>query len=211
LRWKILIVDDHPLVGELLETAIRDSYAHLDVGRVTSAADAETYARKHVAEIKLVLLDLMLPDTEGFSALLRLQQLLPNAVIAILSARTDSHAVSMARAFGARGYLSKAMPVEGLVNAVGALMRGETLFPEQTRPDPAAEDLHRKAINLSPAQLRVLTALADGKLNKQIAAEMDLTEGTVKQHMSAIFRKLGVNNRSQAIVAAGPLLGKRSA
>lgn len=210
MRWKILIVDDHPLVGEMLETAIRDAYAHLDVGRVTSAGEAETYARKHAAEIKVVLLDLMLPDTEGFTALLRLQQLLPGAVIAILSARTDSHAVSMARAFGVRGYLSKALSVETLVNAVGALMRGETLFPEAAPVDPRVEALHRKAVNLSPAQLRVLTALADGKLNKQIAAEMELTEGTVKQHMSAIFRKLGVNNRSQAIVAAAPLLGRKA-
>ncbi|GAA0646397.1 response regulator transcription factor [Brevundimonas lenta] len=210
MRWKILIVDDHPLVGEMLETAIRDSYVHLDVGRVTSATDAEAYARKHAAEIKLVVLDLMLPDTEGFTALLRLQQLLPNATIAILSARTDSHAVTMAKAFGVKGYLSKAMPVENLVNAVGALLRGEALFPDQTPVDPRAEELHRKAANLSPAQIRVLRALADGKLNKQIAAEMELTEGTVKQHMSAIFRKLGVNNRSQAIVAAAPLLGKKA-
>lgn len=208
MRWKILIVDDHPLVGELLEVAIRDSYAHLDVGRVTSATEAETYARRHGAEIKLVLLDLMLPDAEGFSALLRLQQLLPQAAISILSARTDAHSVSMARAFGVRGYLSKALPVEALVNAVGSLMRGETLFPETEPVDPKAAELHRKVVTLSPAQMRVLRALADGKLNKQIAADMDLTEGTVKQHLSAIFRKLGVNNRSQAILAAAPLLGK---
>ncbi|KQW82942.1 LuxR C-terminal-related transcriptional regulator [Brevundimonas sp. Root1279] len=209
MRWKVLIVDDHPLVAEMLETAIRDAYAHLDVGRVASASEAETYALRHGAEIKVVLLDLMLPDAEGFSALLRLQQILPAAAIAILSARTDAHSISMARAFGVRGYLSKAMAVETLVNAVGALMRGETLFPEQADPiDRHAAEVHRRVISLSPAQLRVLRAVADGKLNKQIAAEMDLTEGTVKQHVSAIFKKLGVNNRSQAILAAGPLLGK---
>lgn len=206
MRWIVLIVDDHPLVGQAFELSIRAAYPHLDVGRVTSAAEAEDYARLNGSRVKLVMLDLMLPDAEGFSALLRLQQILADSHVAIVSARTDSHSVAMARAFGARAYLSKAEPVEKLVNAVGAILRGETLFPEEAAPDPKVVDLHRKLSTLSKAQLRVLRALADGKLNKQIAGEMDLTEGTVKQHVSAILRKLEVNNRAQAIIAAGPVL-----
>lgn len=206
MRWIVLIVDDHPLVGQAFELSIRAAYPHLDVGRVTSAAEAEEYVRLNGSRVKLVLLDLMLPDADGFSALLRLQQILDETHIAIVSARVNQHTVAMARAFGARAYLSKSEPVETLVNAVGAILRGEALFPENVEPDPVTIDIHRRLATLSKTQLRVLRALADGKLNKQIAAEMDLTEGTVKQHVSAILRKLEVNSRSQAIVAAGPML-----
>ncbi len=207
MRWLVLIVDDHPLVGEALEVSIRRSYPHLDVGRVASATEAEAFARRHADRIRLVMLDLMLPDAGGFSALLRLQQLLPESRIAIVSARADAHTVSMARAFGVDGYLSKAADVETLVNAVGALLRGETLFPADAIADPVTVDFHRRLAALSAAQLRVLRELAEGKLNKQIAADMDLTEGTVKQHVSAILKKLGVANRSQAVLATAPLLG----
>lgn len=207
MRWIVLIVDDHPLVGQAFELSIRAAYPHLDVGRVTTAADAEAYARAHAARIKVVMLDLMLPDVTGFAALLRLQQILPDAKIAIVSARTDAHSVSMARAFGVSGYLGKGAAVDTLVNSVGALMRGETVFPAQTQaPEPDVAEFHRRLASLSAAQLRVLTALSDGRLNKQIAGDMKLTEGTVKQHVSAILKKLAVTNRSQAIVAARPYL-----
>lgn len=207
MRWIVLIVDDHPLVGEAFEVSIRAAYPHIDVGRVTSAADADSYVRVHGERIKLVLLDLMLPDVTGFSALLRLQHLLPGKPIAIVSARADGHAVAMARTFGVAAYLSKSAPVAELVNAVGAILRGEALFPPDAKPPTAAgETFHRQVSSLSATQLKVLTALADGRLNKQIAADMSITEGTVKQHLSAIFKKLGVNNRSQAIVAIRPFL-----
>jgi len=206
MRWIVLIVDDHPLVGEAFELAIRAAYPHIEVGLVGSAAEAEAYARTNGARIKLVLLDLMLPDATGFSALIRLQQLLPDRPIAIVSARVDSHAVAMARTFGVAAYLSKSSPVSELVNSVGALLRGETLFPIDAKPPEAVETFRKQVASLSAAQLRVLTALADGRLNKQIAADMNLTEGTVKQHLSTIFRKLGVNNRSQAILAIRPFL-----
>ncbi len=194
-------------MGEAFELSIRAAYPHIDVGRVASAAEAEVYVRANAARIQLVLLDLMLPDATGFSALIRLQQLLPDRPIAIVSARVDSHAVSMARTFGVASYLSKSAPVSELVNAVGAILRGEALFPADAKPPtPAAETFHKQVTSLSAAQLRVLTALADGRLNKQIAADMNITEGTVKQHMSTIFKKLGVNNRSQAILAIRPFL-----
>lgn len=206
MRWTVLIVDDHPLVGQALELSIRSAYAQLDVARVLSAAEAEACARQLGSRIKLVMLDLILPDATGFDALLRLQQLLPEADFAMVSARIDAHSVAMARAFGVKAYLSKAAPVETLVNAVGDIMRGEERFPHATPPDPVAVDFHRRVARLSAAQLRVLRALAEGKLNKEIAGDMNLTEGTVKQHVSAIFKKLEVNNRSQAVLASAPFL-----
>jgi len=207
MRWIVLIVDDHPLVGEAFEISVGAAYPHLEVGRVASAAEAESYVRANGARVKLILLDLMLPDATGFSALLRLQQLVPACPIAIVSARADAHTVALARTFGVSAYLSKAAPVSVLVNAVGTILRGEAVaWPETPPPSAAAADFQKRVATLSPAQLRVLTALADGRLNKQIAGDMNLTEGTVKQHLSAIFRKLGVGNRSQAILASRPYL-----
>lgn len=207
MRWIVLIVDDHPLVGEAFELSIRASYPHIDVGRVTTAAEAETYVKANAQRIQLVLLDLMLPDATGFSALIRLKQLLPDRPIAIVSSRTDAHAVAMARTFGVAAYLSKAAPVSELVNAVGAILRGESLFPEETQaPSPAADAFQKKVASLSATQLKVVMALADGSLNKEIAGNLNITEGTVKQHLSTAFRKLGVNNRAQAILAIRPFL-----
>lgn len=203
----VLIVDDHPLVGEAFEVSIRLAYPDMEVGRVTSAAQAEVFARARGADIRLVLLDLLLPDVQGFSGLLMLQQLLPDRPIAIVSGRFDSQSVTLAGTFGAAAYLNKGAPVSDLVEAVGLMLRGEqVVLPEAPEPAPAAADFHRRVRTLSGAQLRVLNALADGRLNKQIAGDMNLTEGTVKQHLSAIFRKLGVINRSQAILASRPYL-----
>jgi DNA-binding NarL/FixJ family response regulator len=207
MRSIVLIVDDHPLVGEAFEISVGAAYPDLEVGRVTTAAEAEAFARVNGPRVKLVLLDLMLPDATGFSALIRLQQLLPGAPIAIVSSRADAHTVALARTFGVSAYLSKSAPVSSLVNAVGAILRGEPVaFPETSSATPAAVDFQQRVSSLSAAQLRVLVALADGRLNKQIAGDMNLTEGTVKQHLSAIFKKLGVGNRSQAILAARPYL-----
>ncbi|WP_420478897.1 LuxR C-terminal-related transcriptional regulator [Brevundimonas sp. FT23028] len=206
MRWIVLIVDDHPLVGQAFELSIKAAYPHLDVGRVTSAAEADAYVRQHGDRVKLVMLDLMLPDAEGFSALLRLQKILPDGRIAIVSARTDNQTLTLAKALGAVAYLSKSEAVEVLVEAVGAILQGAILFPEQGDPDPQVLDAHRRISTLSAGQLRIMRALVDGKLNKQIAGDMNLTEGTVKQHVSAILKKLQVNNRSQAILIAAPVL-----
>lgn len=203
----VLIVDDHPLVGEGFELSIRAAHPDLEIGRAASAAEAEAYVREHGPRIALVLLDLVLPDVSGFSGLLMLQKILPDRPIAIVSGRFDAQTVALARTFGAAAYLTKGAPVLDLVSAVGAILAGQPVdMPTAPEPVAEAEDFHRRLQTLSAAQLRVLTALADGRLNKQIAGDMNLTEGTVKQHMSAIFKKLGVMNRSQAIMAARPYL-----
>jgi DNA-binding NarL/FixJ family response regulator len=207
----ILIVDDHPLVGEALRDALRRADPGREVAVTQTAVKGAASARAHAAKIKLVLLDLLLPDASGFSALLELQQLLPECPIAMISSRTDGHTVALARAFGCAGYLSKSDPLHRLVETIEALLAGRTVFPADSNEVPETPDVEpfrTRIASLSPAQLRVLLALADGRLNKQIAADMGLTEGTVKQHFSAIFRKLGVQNRSQALLLIQPYASK---
>ncbi len=179
-----------------------------------TAAEGAASARAHAAKIKLVLLDLILPDASGFSALLELQQLLPDRPIAMISSRTDAHTIALARAFGCAGYLSKSDPLHRLVETIEALSAGQTAFPPGSNDVRETADVERfrtRIASLSPAQLRVLLALADGRLNKQIAADMGLTEGTVKQHFSSIFKKLGVHNRSQALLLIQPYASRLAA
>ena len=202
MRWIVLIVDDHPLVGEAFELSIRLAYPHLDVGRVASAAEAETYARANAARIKLVVLDLMLPDATGFSALLRLQQLLPGCPIAIVSARADAHSMAMAKTFGVVAYLSKSAPVTTLVNTVGDILRGERPFSAPGPGPLAAANFHDRLSTLSAAQLRILVAMADGRLNKQIAYKLGISEKTVKSHCGRLFQRINVSDRTQAAVWA---------
>jgi DNA-binding NarL/FixJ family response regulator len=199
----ILIVDDHPLVGQALRAVVGSAFNHTDIRVVSTLGEAEDVIRSAKPGVRLVLLDLMLPDTKGFDALLRVKQHLANTPVAIMSARADSHTVAMASALGASGFLDKTAPVESFVDAAAALMRGETVFPAQPpEPPDASSDTARRLRSLTRAQLRILSALTDGASNREIAAEMNLSEGTVKQHVSAILRRLNVQNRSQAILAA---------
>lgn len=191
-----------------LEAAVARAYPQFEVSRVSSATEAQSFARRHSHRVRMVMLDLMLPDAEGFSALIQLQQILPESRFAIISARVDHHMISMARSFNADAYLSKAEPVETLVNAVGGVMRGEKRFPDGVIPNAQNGDFHQRLLTLSKAQMRVLKEMSAGKLNKQIAGELGVSEGTVKQHVSAIFKKLGTQNRSQTVLMSARYLGR---
>ncbi|HLZ79463.1 MAG TPA: response regulator transcription factor, partial [Sphingomonas sp.] len=154
---------------------------------------------------------LILPDAVGFSGFLRVQHALGDVPIVIISARQQPELVEAARALGAAGYLSKAQPLDETLASLRSALAGRTVFPSDSRSGHADASAARKRIaELSSAQLRVLMALADGRLNKQIAGELGVTEATIKAHMTAIFRKLGVTNRTQAILAMQPLLADRS-
>ena len=174
-------------------------------------AEAEAAIARHRG-YRLAVLDLVLPDAIGFSGFLRLQHALGDVPIVIISARQQPELVEAARALGAAGYLSKAQPLDETLASLRSVLAGRTVFPRHSGGGGHAEAaVARKRIaELSSAQLRVLMALADGRLNKQIAGELGVTEATVKAHMTAIFRKLGVTNRTQAILAMQPLLADRS-
>jgi DNA-binding NarL/FixJ family response regulator len=206
LSTRLLIADDHPLVREGLALAARAAMPGLTIDSAGSIAEAEKLVGLHRG-YKLALLDLMLPDARGFSGFMRLQHLLGDVPILIISARQQPELIAAARALGAAGYLSKAQPLDALLGSLKRVLAGETVFPAGAKGAEAGAARDRIA-GLSGAQLRVLLALADGRLNKQIAGDLGVTEATVKAHMTAIFRKLGVNNRTQAILAMQPLLGE---
>ncbi|WP_240047460.1 response regulator transcription factor [Sphingomonas panacisoli] len=156
---------------------------------------------------RLVLLDFILPDARGFSGLLQLQHLLGDTPIVMVSARQDAVIVEAARALGAAGFLFKSDPLDDLAQSLRTIVAGQSVFPVPATTAAAAGSARDRIAALSGAQLKVLLALADGRLNKQIAGDLDITEATVKAHLTAIFRKLGVSNRAQALLAMQPLLG----
>ena len=160
---------------------------------------------------RLALLDLMLPDARGFSGFLRLQHALGDVPIVIVSAKQQPELIEAARALGAAGYLSKAQPLDETLGSLRSILSGKTIFPPvNARMQADVTDARARIAELSGAQLRVLMALADGRLNKQIAGDLGVTEATIKAHLTAIFRKLGVNNRTQAILAIQPLLAEQA-
>ncbi len=208
---RLLLADDHPLIREGFALAARVAMPDIEIDSVGSIAEAETAITRH-GSYRLVLLDLVLPDAQGFSGFLKLQQMLGSVPIVIVSARQKPDLVEAARLLGAAGYLSKGLPLDETLSALRVVMAGGTVFPVALPSDDVAVGKMRSRLAaLSSAQLRVLVALAGGRLNKQIAGELGVTEATIKAHLTAIFRKLGVNNRTQAILAMQPLMGEVAA
>lgn len=198
MAYKVLIVDDHPMCGAALAMATRAVDSGALVEQVESLGAAEAKARD--GGFDLVLLDLMLPDVAGMGGLLLLKHMLPGATLAVVSSREDPAVIRGAAGYGAKGFIPKSASMPDMIEALRKLIAGETSFPP--RMLDGADDnpgAHRLA-ELSAAQLRVLRAIASGRQNKQIAFELGIAEPTVKSHLAAIFRKLDVTNRTQAVL-----------
>lgn len=202
---KILIVDDHPLSREGLSLAARAALPGaqiIGVGSIAAAAAAMAGRRT----FRLILLDFDLPDAHGYSGMLRLQRLDPDAPIAIVTGYEDPRLIEAAKALGTAGFLYKSLPLDAITGILRRLLTGATHFPEGVTPDRSIAAARLRIQDLSRAQYTVLLALADGRANKQIAHDLRVTEATVKAHLTAVFRKLGVSNRAQALLAVRPLL-----
>ncbi|MEP9403345.1 response regulator transcription factor [Sphingomonas sp. VNH70] len=198
----ILVADDHPMCATALAMAARVVDPAVAIDSATTLAEAEGFARG--ARHDLILLDLMLPDVQGFAGLALLRAVRPEAPIAIVSGREDPAVIAQSIALGAAGFVPKSSPIDQMVAAIRTLLDGARWLPAGV--DIGAHDDRRVEVaqrmgTLSIAQLRVLRAIANGHQNKQIAYDLQLAEPTVKSHLSAIFRKLGVSNRTQAVLA----------
>jgi DNA-binding NarL/FixJ family response regulator len=201
---RVLLVDDHPLFRQALRTVIKAAKPQLTI---TEAGTLEG-ARAMLGEadhFALVLLDLKLPDSEGFSGLLQLRGEFPAIPIAIISTTEDATAIGRAIALGAAGYIPKSSSRAQITQALDALLAGEIWSPVSNATEQVPP-LVRSVASLSPAQLRILMGLRRGMRNKEIAFEMKVSEVTVKCYMTTMFRKLGVTNRTQALIVAQNLL-----
>jgi len=199
-----IIADDHPLFRVALSQALQ-TILGLDASLYQAHSMAQLWPllRAH-PDTQLILLDLKLPDAEGFAGLTALRTEYPDISILMVSAIEDPAVIKQALQLGAAAYLPKSAPLEVLTEAVDAVLAGDTWLPADLQQSVAqAQDLidaefAGRLEQLTPQQFRVLKMIADGLLNKQIAYEMNVQETTVKQHVSAILRKLNVNNRTLA-------------
>ena len=202
---QILIVADHPLTREGLSLAARAALPGAQVVTAGSIAEA-TAAMAGRRTFRLILLDFALPDSHGYAGMLRLQRRDPDAPIAIVTAHENPRLIEAAKALGAAGFLYKSLPLDTIAGILRRILAGATHFPEGVAPDRSIAAARSRIQDLSRAQYAVLLALADGRANKQIAHDLSVTEATVKAHLTAVFRKLGVTNRAQALLAVRPLL-----
>ena len=200
-----LIVDDHPLFCDALEFALGTLEPECKIQRASRFADAKSLLTRE-QPFDLVLLDLMLPDAQGLTALAVLRAELPYARLVLISAREEEGVVRSALSCGADAFLGKSQSMTQIVENLRLIMQGQRIFPPLKQPIDPLGGAQTAIAGLSPAQLRILIALADGRLNKQIAHDLQIAEPTVKSHLSSIFKKLGVSNRTQAVLVARQLL-----
>ena len=206
---KVLITDDHPLFREALRSAATEAFSEGVTVEARSLEDALQKVEAH-GDFDLVLLDLSMPDTQGFHGLLTLRNRFPKLPVLVVSGMEDHRIITEAMSYGAAGFVPKSTARPELVQALLKAMDGEVYLPpsyREARGQDAAQgeaggEMVDRLRSLTPQQLRVLQMLREGKLNKQIAYELDVGETTVKAHVSAILRKLKVFSRTQAVIEA---------
>lgn len=199
---RIVIADDHPLFRAALTTALIRVAPQAGIEETASLAGAR--AALSTGLVDLLLLDLKLSDSEGFAGLASIRADFPAAPVAIVSASEDEATVRRALAFGAAGFIPKSATLASMVEALTSILSGDVWAPVLTQAPPV-ESMEARIASLTPSQLKILIGLQHGRLNKQIAFDLGVTEATIKAHLTGVFRKLGVHNRTQAVIAAQAL------
>ena len=204
----ILIADDHPLFREALKGSVARVHPDARLLEADSTEALYVMAEAH-PDADLLLLDLNMPGAQGYSALVHLRATQPQLPVIVVSAREEPAVMRRALDHGAAGFIPKSSDAETIRDAIATVLAGGTWSPpaaleaEGVGAEEAA--VAQRLRELTPQQFRVLTMVSTGLLNKQIAFAMDVSEATVKAHMTAVMRKLGVGNRTQAVLMAAKL------
>ena len=201
-----LIVDDHPLFLEALETALHVAFPAAQV----ETADSIAAARRVLAaglRPDLILLDLKMPDTTGFEGVVSMRAANPRTPLCIISSLSGDEIVRHVHDLGASGFINKSEKRENIIAAVRQLIEGHDYFSASGDKALSAATSHSREFEilarlreLTPQQYKVLSLICEGKLNKQIAYELEIVETTVKAHITSIFKKLAIHNRTQAVL-----------
>ena len=205
---RLVIADDHPLFRGALREAVSGLFEKPDIAEAGSFEDV-TRQLDRGAEIDLILLDLSMPGVRGFSGLMYLRAQYPSVPIIVVSANDDPAVIRRSMDFGASGFIPKTLGIEAMRAAIARVLEGGVWTPSDvelgTGSDAATAALIARLASLTPQQVRVLMMLSEGLLNKQIAYELGVSEATIKAHVSAILEKLGVESRTQAVIAAAKI------
>ena len=201
---RILVADDHPLFREAISGALA---AYLENAEILEAGslDAAVVKLNENEGIQLILLDLNMPGGEYFNGLITLVENYPNIPIAVISGTDSVEVVAQVMSLGANGFIPKTSPTKDVAHAITEIIQGNKWLPEGMEEELDKVDDELKLLlqrfrELTPKQIQVLSYLRSGLMNKQIAHEMNVTEATIKAHISAILRKLEINTRTQAVL-----------
>jgi DNA-binding NarL/FixJ family response regulator len=199
--YRFIIVDDHPLFRGALGQALSAAFANAEVLEAGSLDELTDHLAKG-SDVDLILLDLSM---HGVSGLLYLRAQHPEVPVVIVSASEDAATIRQCLDCGASGFIPKSQPVERIREAIRKIIGGEIWLPPDVDlsgvPPGESAELVSRLSTLTPQQVRVLMMLGEGLLNKQIAFKLGVSEATIKAHVSAILQKLGVDSRTQAVIA----------
>ena len=206
---KLLVVEDHALVREGLVRLLAQVEGET---AVLEAPDFETALTvlDNAGDVDLVLLDLALPGIDGFAGLDILRRRYPAMPVAVVSAFDDTTTITRVLNLGASGFIPKAFSGEALLSAVREVLAGNIFRPsgqngarldDATPVPPAKVSVRPDEVGLTDRQAQVLCLMVRGLSNRDIADQLNLSEGTVKIHATAVFKALGVGSRTQALVA----------
>jgi DNA-binding NarL/FixJ family response regulator len=204
-----LIADDHPLFREALKGALSAKFEGLEVFE-SSDFDSTLQVLSEQEDLDILLLDLHMPGNGDLYGLIRIREEYPSLPIAVVSGSEDVNIVSKVMGYGAMGFIPKSSSSDDIASAINQILEGDTWLPKELKNKVAEiegedREIAAQVASLTPQQYRVLQYLHEGLLNKQIAYELHISEATVKAHITAIFRKLGVYNRTQAVLIAAKL------
>jgi DNA-binding NarL/FixJ family response regulator len=205
----VIVADDHPLFRAAIKEALEAEQGQTHFLEANSFESLQRLVDQ-CKEVDLVLLDLHMPGVSGFAGLVYLCKRYPSVPVVIISANEDPVVIRRALEHGAAGFIPKSSSIDTITEAIAAILMGEIWAPETTISDlPGSNvselELAERMAQLTPQQFKVLMMMSQGLLNKQIAFELGVSEATVKAHVTAIMNKLGVSNRTQAVLAANRL------
>ena len=203
---RVLIADDHPLMLGGLRQAVLAAAPDAEIAEAHDF-DSMVVALDASPDTDLVLLDLTMPGVRGFSGLLFLRSERPSIPVVVVLGNEDRAVIRHCLEFGAAGFIPKSNSLETMRAAIGQVLERRPMqtaadFDPNAAPNRKSSTMARRLASLTPQQIRVLMMLSQGLLNKQIAYEFGVSEATVKAHVSAIFQKLGVESRTQAVILA---------
>lgn len=201
----IIIADDHPLFRAALRQAVNQAVPDALTVEVESIKALQDAVDAH-PDADLVLLDLNMPGAHGFSGLVFMRGQYPGLPVVVVSGSEELQVMRRSIDYGASGFIPKSAPLPTITQAIQDVLGGDVWLPQGVaerieRLQGDTTDFSEKLASLTPQQFRVLGMLAEGLLNKQIAYDLDVSEATIKAHITAVFRKLGVRNRTQAVIA----------
>lgn len=204
---KIIIADDHPLFRQALLSTLKLKLTQTQWLEAQTIAELEQQLSAN-NDSDLVLLDLHIPGAHGFNTLIHVRNHFPQIPVVIVSAHEDHETINKAMGYGASGFIPKSTPVDDIYTAIQHVLLGNIWTPEaynESAPMQDNNDIAERVASLTQQQYRILMMFAQGMLNKQIAYDLNVSEATIKAHATAIFRKLDVRNRTQAVIAIAQL------